>query len=396
MRYNDLAAGCSPDEEDQAAIRFQRRRLHRKAGKRLPGEAVEPPPAEPKTRLELYLAAHGRMTRGGYRTAAAMLRRAIRLDPQDPFLHYALGNCELVLGRPEAAAASLDTSIALWRRFYRSYYLRAGANHERKDYESALADFDEAIRLRDDFLPAYADRARTRAALGDFAGAIADLTRAIEGGGQPTRLYFVRAMIRQQAGDEQGAALDHREGLSRRPNDDESWVARGLARLPESPDGALADLEEALHIDPRSIPALEAKANVLSEHLGRIEEAIRVLDDAVGYHPDYPTFRSGRGVLRARLGRRDAALDDACESLRLDHLPEVTYQVAGIYALTSRQHPADRTEAFRLLKVAFQQGFGLDLVDQDPDLEPVRSDPEFRQLVEAARVKQPDRAPAGK
>ncbi|HTG81355.1 MAG TPA: hypothetical protein VL949_05400, partial [Geobacteraceae bacterium] len=56
-----------------------------------------------------------------------------------------------------------------WPRFYRSYYLRAGANADRKYYEAALADFDEAIRLRPDFLPAYADRAQTRAALGDQA-----------------------------------------------------------------------------------------------------------------------------------------------------------------------------------------------------------------------------------
>jgi serine/threonine protein kinase/Flp pilus assembly protein TadD len=387
LHYNDLAAACSPDDEDRTAIRFQRDRLRRQAGDPSAAGDDEPPPSNRKARYELYLAAHGRMTPAEYRAAADRLRQAIRLYPQDPFVYYALGNCELVMGRPEQAEAHLDTSIALWPRFYRSYYLRAGANAERKNYEAALADFDESIRLRPDFLPTYADRAQTRAAVGDHDGALADLSRAIEGGDQPTRLYFIRARVRQDAGDSEGALRDQQEGLTRRPNDELSWVARGLARLPQSPDGALADFDEALKLDPKCISALEAKASVLSEQLGRTEDAIRVLDDAVRFHPDYPPVRSGRGVLLARLGRRDPALADARASLRLEHQPEVTYQVGGIYALTSREHPADRAKAFQLLKTAFEQGFGLELVDQDPELAAIRSLPEFREIVEAAKAR---------
>src|SRR5262249_41488607 len=150
------------------------------------------PPASLMKHYELYEAAHGRMTHGEYRTAAEMLRKAIRPYSQDPFLYYALGKCELVLGRPEQAMYHLDTSIALRPQNYRSFYLRAGAKAEQNDYEGALGDFGETIRLNPDFLPAYADRALSRAALGDYAGAIADLTHAIDGG-QPTRLYFSRA-----------------------------------------------------------------------------------------------------------------------------------------------------------------------------------------------------------
>ena len=244
------------------------------------------------------------------------------------------------------------------------------------------------LRLRPDFLPAFADRALTKAALGDDSGAIADLTRALDAGGQPTRLYFTRASIRQRAGDVEGAARDNEEGLSRQPNDELSWIARGLARLTRSPKEALLDFDQALAINPRSIPALEAKANALSERLGRPREAIQVLDGAVLDHPDYAPVRSGRGVLLAREGRREDALRDAKESLRLDQHPEISYQVAGIYALTSRTHPADRALALRLLGAALQAGYGVDLVDHDPDLDPIRSLPQFRTLVEAARSRQ--------
>jgi tetratricopeptide (TPR) repeat protein len=387
-RLNDLARQCSPSQGDQSAIRPQPSGAPRPAGGPTRAEGAARPWV-PKTGHELNLAAYHLMLQYEFRTAAEMLCQAIRLDPRDSFVYYALGNCELLLGRPEQALARLDTSIALWRDFYRSFFLRAGAKAMLNDHKAALADFDEAIRLRPEFLPAYADRALSKAALEDYAGAIADLTRAIDGD-QPTRLYFVRARVRQKAGDPEGAARDYQEGLSRRPNDLLSWVARGRARADQSPDDALRDFDEALKLDPRSIPALEAKVNVLSEKLGRTEEAIGVLDVAVDAYPHYPSFRSGRGVLLARLGRRQDALCDARESLRLDHQTEVTYQVAGIYALTSRQDPADRAEAFRLLKTAFQKGYGLDLVDQDPDLDPIRSLPEFRRLVDAARFVRTD------
>jgi tetratricopeptide (TPR) repeat protein len=384
LRLNDLARQCSPNQEGQSAISFQRSRLQRPAGDPSPEEDVDLPD-KAKAHYELYLAAHGGMTLGEYRKAAEMLRQAIRHNPQDPFLYYVLGNCELVLGRPEQAIYRLDTSIALRPRFYWTFFLRAGAKAEQKDHEAALEDFDEAIRLRPDFLPAYADRALSRAALGDYGGALADLTHAIDGG-YSARLFFLRAKFRHETGDWSAAVCDYLEGLTRRPDDEQGWVARGFERARFSPGDAVGDFDEALKLNSRSIPALEAKANVLSELLGRTEEAIGVLDVAVEAHPDYPSFRSGRGVLWARLGRRPEAIGDARESLRLEHPPEVTYQVAGIYALTSRQDPADRAEAFRLLQAAFQQGYGLDLIDRDPELVPIRELPEFRRLVDAARA----------
>jgi len=53
--------------------------------------------------------------------------------------------------------------------------------------------------------------------------------------------------------------------------------------------------------------------------------------------------------------------------------------------LTSALQRDDRDEALRLLSLALNQGFGLDLIQQDPDLEPLRQDPDFLHLVDAAK-----------
>ena len=110
------------------------------------------------------------------------------------------------------------------------------------------------------------------------------------------------------------------------------------------------------------------------------------LDRALDLYPDYVPARSGRGVLLARLGKRDAALSDAREALRRDTKTPTLYQAAGIYALTSQQAPDDRREALRLLAAALRQGFGFDLLAIDHDLDPIRDDPEFRDLVAAAQA----------
>ena len=46
-----------------------------------------------------------------------------------------------------------------------------------------------------------------------------------------------------------------------------------------------------------------------------------------------------------------------------------------------------------MLESALSQGFGLDLLDRDRDLDAIRDQPEFRRLVEAARARRTEAAP---
>jgi tetratricopeptide (TPR) repeat protein len=338
------------------------------------------------TARDHYLAAVEAMSRGDYRQARDWLLQARRLNPQDTFVCFTLGVCHAQLGDYARAAAALEASVALYPSFHGAHYYRGGVHHAQKEYTEAVAEFTEALRLRPDYLPAYIDRALARLALHQYKEAEADLTHALDAGAPATRLLFLRARARQLAGDTKGAAADQAEALRRRPDDELGWIARGVARLTTEPERALTDFEEALKINPNSRDALQDKAHVLSERLGRVREAVAVLDRAVDLYPDDVQVRAGRGVLLARLGQRQAALRDAEEVVRRDDRPFTLYQVAGIYAQTSRQQAGDRPEALRLLAKALHGRTGLDLLDGDPDLDPVRSLPEFERIVKAART----------
>jgi eukaryotic-like serine/threonine-protein kinase len=104
------------------------------------------------------------------------------------------------------------------------------------------------------------------------------------------------------------------------------------------------------------------------------------------YYPESLDALSGRAMLNSRLGERLAAHTDAEAAIRLSgDNPRTIYQLAGVYAMTSKTNPDDKREAFRHLASALRKGFGFDLLEQDRELDPLRSDPEFSEVVEEAR-----------
>ena len=141
------------------------------------------------------------------------------------------------------------------------------------------------------------------------------------------------------------------EGMhQRRPTRRGGCRGPGYARLGSDPKGACG-LRPGVRLNPRSLIALQNKAHVLSK-LGRDRDAIAALDEVVDVYPDFVQAPRRPRVLVARIKQRSAAHDDAEECLTRDKNPLTAYQLAGVYALTSRDEPADRKEAFRLLSSA--------------------------------------------
>jgi serine/threonine protein kinase/Tfp pilus assembly protein PilF len=390
LDQNQQAETCLREGTNRRAVWLQRALLLYRSGQEREARTwLDKATALPlRTARDYYLAASEKMAQGDFRPARDYLRQARQLAPQDAVIHYALGICHAALGNPARAIACFDTTLALGPAFHGCYYHRGRAHLERHEYQAALADFNQSLEHRPAYLPARIDRVLALAGLKKYKDAIAEATEILATGEAPTRLYFMRAEFRDQAGDRQGARRDRAKGLRRRPADELSWVARGVARLPADPRGALADFKAALQLNPRSSVALQDAAHVLAEYLGRTPKAIAMLDRVLALNPEDAEARAGRGVLHARLGQRASALEDARAVLQGDAPAATRYQVAGIYALTSRTNPGDRAQALRLLAGALRGGHGLDLVAGDRDLDPIRELPQFRRLVAAAQTLQ--------
>src|SRR5262249_21181909 len=161
------------------------------------------------------------------------------------------------------------------------------------------------------------------------------------------------------------------------------WIDAGLKCVEREPKAALAYYEKALELHPTSWLGLMNKVHAL-ENLGRLDEAVVFLGKAAAVPHDNEESRSTRGGLLARLGKREGAHADAKASMA-DGRPVSIYRAACVYALTSRKEPKDRAEALRLLAEALRRGFGVDYIEDDPDLDPLRQEPAFKRILEAVR-----------
>jgi len=389
LERNIKAEACFPASAAPAAIWQQRALLYRSlkqpteaAGCAKQAEATTPTPQDREWQ------AADLVIDGRYGEALTLLQQ-LTVDRAQSFWPWFLrGICHERLAQDGEAVAAYNACTALWPDYPWSYYNRGLARLKQHLYSEALTDFHSALSLQPGTADIYLHRALAYQGLQRYGEAIQDLTAALASGGPPVRIYFMRARIHMQAGNPAAARADRALGFREEPSDEQGWLARGLARLPDDPDSARGDFRRALEVNPRSLAALQNLAHVLAQQPEGAEEAIQTLTRAIELYPDYAPARSGRGVLFARQGKREKAHEDAQSALLRDSRPPILFQVAGIFALTSPHHPRDRLEAFRLLSTALRQGYGQNLIETDSDLDPVRSYPEFARLLEAARAVQ--------
>jgi tetratricopeptide (TPR) repeat protein len=388
LTLNTLAINCYDQEQVPPSLFRQRCKLLELSNKS--GEALllmskaNIPPRSPR---EHYLELCEKVGNGEWQQALPFLQKATRKGPGNSATWLVLAVCHVGLGELAEAKACFDHGIALdpdspWAWF------NLGVLHlMQENIAEARTDFNQALKLRENMVEALMNRAVAQLKLNQPQAAVDDLTQALELKAPYTRIYFMRARAKIVLKDMNGAKNDQDMGFSLQPTDEQSWVARGVAQLQLKKDAkaALADFEQALKLNPKSLDAWQNKALILAEYLKQPKEAIQALDKAIAFHPHFALAWAGRGVLLARQGKRTEAHRDAVKALALSQKPDLCYQVAGIYALTSNTHPDDRKEALRLLHKALSQDKRLlNLIPVDPDLDPMRQHPDFQALIKLA------------
>jgi serine/threonine protein kinase/Tfp pilus assembly protein PilF len=383
LKWNKLAEECFPAESRPKLLARQRETL---AGL-LPDKAAKLPDG-PGTAADAFYDGYELAITG---KSADALHKLIPFTDEHPdhFLAwYARGMCHDAVGQDADASAAFTVCITLWPDFAYAHFNR-GVTRMRQDlYAWAEADFTRALERKPDMTQALLRRASAREALKDYAGAEADLTAALTRPNAPTGAYFHRSRVRLEAGNKTGADADASEGFQREPRDAESWITRGYWKHQKDPNGAIADFDAALAMNPRSRDALQNKAMVLAEYLNRTTDAVAVADKLLDLYPHYTEARAGRAVYFARLGKAKEAKEDAAIALKEEPTPYRYYQMAGLYAQLSKTDPsgAARQQALVYAARAFRTGFAqFDLIPQDPDIDPIRNDKEFKELVEHAR-----------
>jgi len=275
---------------------------------------------------------------------------------------YALS--ALLTNRPQEAVAALekiDPGHGLYRDWAPYWETLTAAEHVLGDYRRELRDARRARRQHPQLSTILCTEIRAEAALGrsDAVDRLAELSRTLpeQPGWSPGAVMrFAARELRAH-----GRRVEARRMAGLAVAWHEAELARSAAWRPDR-----SGLAVALYQAERWPEAADAFERLARE---------RPLD----VH-----LRGYRGVIAARMGRRDSALAHLAALERADGTGlrgAHTYWCADIAALLG-----ERERAFALLLRAREQGHPLAFpMHADPDLEPLRDDPRFAALVEPIR-----------
>ncbi len=336
---------------------------------------------DPAARL---LAALASLSDQRYAEAAILLEPLRDATPHDPSIWLLLGNAYAGLERFEEAEVCYSVCIPMWPESYVGPFYRGLARLQKGQFQEAADDFSLALERSPKLTSAFMNRAAALTELKDYARAEADLTKAIELGATQSRLYLLRADLRRRLHRLADAEADLAEGLQRTPTDELSWVQRGLAQAKSNPQAALKDLKKALELNPTSRYALRNLAYVLGEQMNDLPSAMSYLDQLIQIHSHADDLIS-LAVYQARTHHRDEAVTNAQKALTKSRTSKVLFQTACVHAiLRASDEPATQALAFLEEALAIDPQW-VRLAGIDPDLQNIRNDPAFQQIVQAAQ-----------
>ncbi|MEZ6125087.1 MAG: protein kinase [Planctomycetaceae bacterium] len=392
IQYNSEASDLLAQGTSTVALRMQRTAILRAMGQKTEADDFTAEMISgASTAADSFVTAAQAVAAGKARQVLELLDALVIDNPTDYSIWFLNGKALAQAGRPEAAEAAFTSCIAFHPDCWRAWLERGIVRQQLSRPELAERDFSHVIAVRPDVAAAWVNRALVRIERNEFLKAIADLDQALALDG-PTRCWFLRAHCHRALGDFESAAADTRFGLQARPHDETSWVARGVARLPASPNDAVSDFQQALQINPRSTAAWQNIAHVQSAYLQQLQPAIDSLSILIDAWPENTQAIAGRAVLYARQQDAESALRDIDRASKLKCQPLETYQFACVYALLSADNSQPKQSEFRsqaiswLKKSLLQDPALARIAATDSDMDDLKPTEEFQNIVSAITV----------
>lgn len=314
------------------------------------------------------------------------LEQARAAQSQEPDLFWAYwvaGICETNLKKWEDAKDSFDLCIAARPEYAPAYSRRALCWRRMSRPRKAIEDYSTVMKLEQPTFGLHIARGQTYLELGDHKHALADFQVAL--GQQTDNGVAARLLAQSYRSLGNIEAAEKYEALAD-PSGATGWYnqkfeAESLIAKKEY-NAAVKLLRKAVTVSKGAGSLRLILAEVLSTHLHQHEEAIQELERAHAEDPKLPPD-ARRAVYLARSGQRDAAIEEANKALSINpDVPEVIYDAARVYSLTSRIEPGDASHALKYLRRALLMGYPTDYLDET-DLEPICALDEYKTMIGA-------------
>lgn len=258
------------------------------------------------------------------------------------------------------------------------------AREPREVYPAALQAAERALQLDPDLAEAHATRGHIRLNfLHDWPGALEDFDEAIRHEPRYAMARVWRGFWLVFVGRTEEGLAELATAVELEPSSMPQVVtyARGLYSARRHGEAAAA-LERVVEVEPQNMLARALLASVYIE-LGRFDAALVLASDVAGKSP---SGFSVAAVALARAGRTDearAALNRLVELAQHRYVP--AYDIASVHAALG-----DADQAFQWLDRAFAEPSALlGNLRADPVMDPLRSDPRYREVERRLRLPEP-------
>ncbi len=241
------------------------------------------------------------------RVAALKQLRRTADEKRDPELWLWLGVLLVNQGTPAEAEAAVRKGLELRPDFPRAHFVLGTFIAQDRPAE-AMAAYNEAIRL-DPYDPwPRLNRGTLRSKEGDDEGAFQDYQKSAELDPEFVMAWRCIYRVAYLKRDLSTAEKAIERAVALRPDLPECFRMRAeLREFKKDVEGALADLREAVKLDPRDAASRRSYSLLLGRN-GRGADALEQAEIALKLAPEDPRGRYARGAAYQSLGRmKDAA-----------------------------------------------------------------------------------------
>ncbi|HEY7817837.1 MAG TPA: tetratricopeptide repeat protein, partial [Vicinamibacteria bacterium] len=246
---------------------------------------------DPTNLLALELLAGARADAGEREEAIEIYRRILAIDESRPLSHVLFGNLLWQAGDLKGAEDAFRAALERDPDYARAHRRLGELYFTRGETEKALASFSRAGELGSGDVETRLGIARSLKAKGDMGSAMKELEEL------HARYPHDPEILAEYAGTlaQRGEADRALTLLAKGPDHHDvhytkSVILRSSERMPE----ALAELEKALALEPRSAVALHDQGVILSR-MGKLPEAVASLEKALSVL-DSPSTRNALGT----------------------------------------------------------------------------------------------------
>ena len=250
---------------------------------------------DPEFALSYYCLGWDAYDRGQGEESVKYLRAALRLDPTIGHAHLLLAQAFIDMGKTDEALEPLKTHLRLVPRSTEGHFRLGQVYLKQERYEDAKRFYLAALDLNPKLDVAYFGLANACDGLGDtqqaneYRETFAEL--------REERLQLNRQARRGEFTDD----TDLRQGLSFALLDTgKVYAAHGELST------ALEHWTRAAEVAPQDVECRQMLVSVYQQ-MGRLEEALKYLEELSNLQPDTPLHQLNLGVLYSNLGQFEAA-----------------------------------------------------------------------------------------